>query len=114
VGRLNKILFHAGSTHSRFLSSSSALRTALSLVGNNIANKSLSGLVPSRAGRLVEEGESVTYDGINLVAETVENNRILEVRVEIPESSDMAVDTSAGNGSEAASDEHTSGDDREQ
>jgi hypothetical protein len=114
VGRLNKILFYAGSIHSRFLLSSGALRTAISLVGNNIANKSLSGLVLSRAGRLVEEGESVTYDGINFVAETVENNRILEVRVEIPESSDMAVDISAGNGSEAASDEHTSGDDREQ
>lgn len=37
----------------------------------------------SQAGRLVEEGETVTYDGVGLTVESTENNRILEVRVEL-------------------------------
>jgi CBS domain containing-hemolysin-like protein len=36
-----------------------------------------------RAGRLVEEGEGVTCEGVSLVVETAENNRILEVRVDL-------------------------------
>ncbi len=46
--------------------------------------ESVAGLVLDRAGRLVEEGESVTDDGTRLVVETTDNNRILEIRVELP------------------------------
>ncbi|TYL38231.1 DNA-binding protein [Natronococcus pandeyae] len=44
--------------------------------------ESIAGFIFDRAGRIVEEGESVTYDDVRLVVETAENNRILEVRVE--------------------------------
>ncbi|QSG04236.1 hemolysin family protein [Natranaeroarchaeum sulfidigenes] len=46
--------------------------------------ESIAGFVFDRAGRLVEEGETVTHDGVKLVVQTAENNRILEVRVELP------------------------------
>lgn len=36
----------------------------------------------NRTGRLVEEGETVTDDGVRLLVEPIENNRILEVRSE--------------------------------
>lgn len=45
--------------------------------------ESVAGLLLDQTGRLVEEGEAVTYDGVRLVVETAENNRILEVRVEL-------------------------------
>ncbi|MEF8901511.1 MAG: hemolysin family protein [Halovenus sp.] len=45
--------------------------------------ESVAGLLMSRAGRLVEEGESVTYDDSRLTADTVETNRILAVRIEL-------------------------------
>ncbi|MFB6296743.1 MAG: hemolysin family protein [Halobacteriales archaeon] len=44
--------------------------------------ESVAGLLMDRTGRLPEEGESVTEAGVRLVVETVENNRILEVRVD--------------------------------
>jgi len=47
--------------------------------------ESIAGFVFDRAGRLVEEGETVTHDGVKLVVQTAENNRVLEVRVELPE-----------------------------
>ncbi|MCL9812377.1 hemolysin family protein [Natranaeroarchaeum aerophilus] len=47
--------------------------------------ESIAGFVFDRAGRLVEEGETVTHDGVKLVVQTAENNRILEVRIELPE-----------------------------
>ena len=47
--------------------------------------ESIAGFLFDRTGRLVEEGESVTHDGVRLVVETAENNRILEVRVELPD-----------------------------
>ncbi len=46
--------------------------------------ESIAGLFMNQTGRLVEEGEAVTYDGARLIAETIENNRILEVRIEQP------------------------------
>lgn len=46
--------------------------------------ESVAGFVFDRAGRVVEEGEAVTHDGVRLVVESVENNRVLEVRVELP------------------------------
>jgi CBS domain containing-hemolysin-like protein len=47
--------------------------------------ETVAGLLINRTGRLVEEGEAVTYDGIRLIVETAENNRILEVRIELPD-----------------------------
>ncbi len=46
-------------------------------------SETIAGLILDRTGRVVEEGESVTYDGVRLEVETAENNRILEVRVEL-------------------------------
>ena len=46
--------------------------------------ESVAGLILSEAGELVEEGETVAYDNILLTAETVEHNRLLEIRVELP------------------------------
>jgi putative hemolysin len=45
--------------------------------------ETIAGLLLNRTGRLVEEGEAVAYTGVNLVVETAENHRILEVRVEL-------------------------------
>ncbi len=47
--------------------------------------ESIAGFVFDRAGRLVEEGETVMHEGVKLVVQTAENNRILEVRIELPE-----------------------------
>lgn len=44
--------------------------------------ESIAGLLMSQTGRLVDEGETVTYEGVRLVAETLDNNRVLEVRIE--------------------------------
>ena len=46
--------------------------------------ETIAGLLMDRTGRLLTEGESVTDDGVRFVVETAENNRILEVRVELP------------------------------
>lgn len=47
--------------------------------------ESVAGLLLSEAGEFIGEGETIVEEGIRLTAETVENNRILEVRVELPE-----------------------------
>jgi putative hemolysin len=46
--------------------------------------ETLAGFLISRTGRLATEGETVSYDGVTFTVETVGNNRILEVRVELP------------------------------
>jgi len=43
--------------------------------------ETIAGFVFNRAGRLVEEGEEITYDSVALRVEDVENTRIKEVRV---------------------------------
>ncbi|WP_202935024.1 hemolysin family protein [Halorussus amylolyticus] len=43
--------------------------------------ETIAGFIFNRAGRLVEEGEDITYDGISLHVEQVENTRIMAVRV---------------------------------
>jgi len=55
--------------------------------------ESVAGLLMSRAGRLVDEGETVTQDGVVLTAETVENNRVLEVRIELPDGAGTSEDS---------------------
>ena len=50
--------------------------------------ESIAGFIFHQAGRLVEEGEHVTYDGVRLAVETVDNNRVLEVRIDLLDEDD--------------------------
>ncbi|WP_115864436.1 hemolysin family protein [Halorussus litoreus] len=43
--------------------------------------ETIAGFIFNRAGRLVEEGEAITYDGVRLDVEQVENTRIMKARV---------------------------------
>ena len=45
------------------------------------------GFVFNLAGRLVEPGETFTYDGVDLTVETVDTTRIKRVRIVEPEPS---------------------------
>ncbi len=44
--------------------------------------ETVAGFVFNRAGRLVEEGEQIEYDGIRIIVEEVENTRIKQARLE--------------------------------
>ncbi|WP_409338660.1 hemolysin family protein [Halalkalicoccus ordinarius] len=44
--------------------------------------ETIAGFIFNRAGRLVEEGESIAYDGVEITVEHVENTRIMRARVE--------------------------------
>jgi len=60
--------------------------------------ETLAGFIFNRAGRLVEEGEVITYDGVQIRVEQVENTRIMKARItrldqddgEDPEGADTA------------------------
>lgn len=43
--------------------------------------ETIAGFIFNRAGRLVEEGESIDYDGVEITVEAVENTRITTARV---------------------------------
>jgi CBS domain containing-hemolysin-like protein len=43
--------------------------------------ETIAGFIFNRAGRLVEEGEEITYDGVRIQVEQVENTRIMKARV---------------------------------
>jgi CBS domain containing-hemolysin-like protein len=43
--------------------------------------ETIAGFIFNRAGRLVEEGEVIEYDGIEIVVEQVENTRIMKARI---------------------------------
>ncbi|QFU82200.1 hemolysin family protein [Natronorubrum aibiense] len=43
--------------------------------------ETIAGFIFNRAGRLVEEGEEITYDGVRITVETVENTRIMKARL---------------------------------
>ena len=43
--------------------------------------ETIAGFIFNRAGRLVEEGEQITYDGIQITVEQVENTRIMKARL---------------------------------
>jgi CBS domain containing-hemolysin-like protein len=43
--------------------------------------ETIAGFIFNRAGRLVEEGETITYDGTEIRVEQVENTRIMKARV---------------------------------
>ena len=43
--------------------------------------ETIAGFIFNRAGRLVEEGERIEYDGLEIRVERVENTRILKARI---------------------------------
>ena len=43
--------------------------------------ETIAGFIFNRAGRLVEEGEEITYDGVRITVEDVENTRIMMARL---------------------------------
>ncbi|WP_121744108.1 hemolysin family protein [Natronorubrum halophilum] len=43
--------------------------------------ETIAGFIFNRAGRLVEEGEETTYDGVRITVEEVENTRIMKARL---------------------------------
>jgi len=43
--------------------------------------ETIAGFIFNRAGRLVNQGESIEYDGLDIRAENVDNTRIIEVRI---------------------------------
>ncbi|MGQ3412834.1 hemolysin family protein [Natrinema sp. LN54] len=57
--------------------------------------ETIAGFIFNRAGRLVEEGEEITYDGVRITVETVENTRILKARLKKLEVPDEENETEA-------------------
>jgi putative hemolysin len=47
--------------------------------------ETLAGFIFNRAGRLVEEGETIEYDSITIRIEQVDNTRIMKARITIHE-----------------------------
>ncbi|TKX82555.1 DNA-binding protein, partial [Halorubrum sp. SS5] len=45
--------------------------------------ETLAGFVFNRAGRLVEEGEEIEFDGVRIRIERVDNTRIMSARVTV-------------------------------
>jgi putative hemolysin len=43
--------------------------------------ETIAGFIFNRAGRLVQEGEVIEYDGVTISVESVENTRITEARL---------------------------------
>jgi putative hemolysin len=56
--------------------------------------ETIAGFVFNRAGRLVEEGEVIEYDGLDIRVEQVENTRILKARITGLEAYPQAADAS--------------------
>jgi CBS domain containing-hemolysin-like protein len=54
--------------------------------------ETLAGFIFNRAGRLVEEGEEIEFDGIDIRIEQVDNTRIMKARITLPEETDEAAD----------------------
>ena len=47
--------------------------------------ETIAGFILDQAGRIVEEGESIVYENINIAVEEVDNTRILKVLITLPE-----------------------------
>ncbi len=58
--------------------------------------ETIAGFIFNRAGRLVEEGEEITYDGVRITVEEVENTRIMRARL-----TKLEQQTVTGNGDDA-------------
>jgi CBS domain containing-hemolysin-like protein len=54
--------------------------------------ETIAGFIFNRAGRLVEEGETITYEGVEIRIEQVENTRIMKARIVKLDSGDADVD----------------------
>ena len=69
--------------------------------------ETIAGFIFNRAGRLVEEGEVLTYDSVTIRVEEVENTRIMKARLELaaPEAADS--EEGAGDGAEDGPDDAT-------
>jgi CBS domain containing-hemolysin-like protein len=57
--------------------------------------ETLAGFIFNRAGRLVEEGETIAYDDMNIRVEQVENTRIMKARISRPAEDEDAADDDA-------------------
>ncbi|AFZ72615.1 hemolysin family protein [Natronobacterium gregoryi] len=67
--------------------------------------ETIAGFIFNRAGRLVEEGEEITYDGVRITVESVENTRIMKARLrklEVVEPDEDGDDTGEDVGSESS------------
>ncbi|RQG88088.1 HlyC/CorC family transporter, partial [Natrarchaeobius halalkaliphilus] len=63
--------------------------------------ETIAGFIFNRAGRLVEEGEEITFDGVRITVETVENTRIMKARLhklEAPEEPEEGAERGNENG----------------
>ena len=69
--------------------------------------ETLAGFVFNRAGRLVEEGERIAYEGISIRIEQVDNTRILKARIVQPEEPDTEADAADAGATEADDDTPT-------
>ena len=66
--------------------------------------ETLAGFIFNRAGRLVEEGERIAYEGITIRIEQVDNTRIQKARITIPEESEGEEDDADADADETAVD----------
>ncbi|ELY78767.1 hemolysin family protein [Natrinema pallidum] len=67
--------------------------------------ETIAGFIFNRAGRLVEEGEEITYDGVRITVEDVENTRIMMARL-----TRLEADATASDGDESVEEEPDAGD----
>ncbi|MEF8757803.1 MAG: transporter associated domain-containing protein, partial [Halobacteriales archaeon] len=57
--------------------------------------ETIAGFIFNRAGRLVEEGEEITYEDVRIRVEEVENTRILKARLSRTADRETAAETDA-------------------
>ncbi|MFB6127255.1 MAG: hemolysin family protein [Halolamina sp.] len=62
--------------------------------------ETLAGFIFNRAGRLVEEGEEIEYDGVDIRVESVDNTRIQRARIDVPDEYDPGRSEEAGESEE--------------
>ena len=57
--------------------------------------ETLAGFIFNRAGRLVEQGETIDYDGVRIHVGEVDNTRIMRARIELPDEETVPEETDA-------------------
>ncbi|SFR35987.1 Hemolysin, contains CBS domains [Halogeometricum rufum] len=57
--------------------------------------ETLAGFIFNRAGRLVEEGEEIAYEGVTIRIEQVDNTRIMKARITVDETYEAETETEA-------------------
>jgi CBS domain containing-hemolysin-like protein len=73
--------------------------------------ETLAGFIFNRAGRLVDEGEEIEYDGVVIRIEEVDNTRIMRALVTRPEEAGEEAAAGTGDGAERPVDEPEQGQD---